>query len=60
LQKLKRAFDDAGLGWDEVRDLLGWERTEMRAGFGGADVRSTRHGVKSSRSPSLQDGGRTV
>lgn len=34
LKELRRAFDDAGLVWDEVRDLLGWERTEMRVGFG--------------------------
>lgn len=36
LRELRRAFDDAGLAWDEVRSLLGWERTDMKIGFGEA------------------------
>jgi len=36
LEKLRVAFEDDGLGWQEVRRILGWEETELVAGWGKA------------------------
>ncbi len=41
LARLKAAFEDRGLAWDEVRQALDWQGPEIRAAFGG-EIRADR------------------